>query len=727
MPVAYQTSREHLLDELHRLDLMLNVEVVRQRMDPAHGTFDRFRGLFLSDDEIDAALECSEPPSPMPAKRQAGSELLPERLRQMERQIAEKIAASAAEGVPLGLPILAARFGLPAFDSDALLICVAPELDVKYGKLYAYLQDDVTRKSATADLILKLLCRSFEERLRGRARLSSGGPLLRYGLLVERGAGAEATSAFLGRTLAMQPAILNFLLGCDDLVIGRLVTPRASLDEVLLPPVLIENFASAFLARNRGEVTTILFHGPAGVGKRMFAEALCLASGVPLIEANLSRMISTGFADALHALFREATLHDAAVYLDEAEVLTAPGEAAAGMLTLVDSVLAGFGKTIFLGSERPWEGMDELGGRRLFRIEVPPQSYPLRRRLWPTLLARAGYQILSSTNLDGLADKFAFTPGKIHNAIAEAERLALLRSRGAAVTLEDLQTACRAQCGTGLATLARKIVPQYGWNDIVLPPSEMAQLSEISAHVQHRQQVFASWGFERRFSLGKGLNILFVGESGTGKTMAAEIVAGALGLDLYKIDLSSVVSKYIGETEKNLSRIFQEAEMSNAILFFDEADAIFGKRSEVKDSHDRYSNIEINYLLQRMEEYSGTVILASNFKKNIDEAFTRRMRFVVEFPFPTEEYRLGIWKNVFPHETPLGQDIDLRLLAGKLKVSGGSIRNIALHAAFLAAARRTAVGMEHIMQSTRREFQKMGRLCVKSDFGPYFDLVQGEA
>ena len=207
------------------------------------------------------------------------------------------------------------------------------------------------------------------------------------------------------------------------------------------------------------------------------------------------------------------------------------------------------------------------------------------------------------------------------------------------LTMTDLYEACRLHSNQKLATLARKITPKYAWDDIVLPADRLEQLREICNHVKYRERVYGQWGFDRKLSLGKGLSILFAGPSGTGKTMAAEIIAGALGLDLYKIDLSTVVSKYIGETEKNLSRIFIEAETSNSILFFDEADALFGKRSEVKDSHDRYANIEIGYLLQRMEEYEGVVILATNFRKNMDEAFVRRLHFTVEFPFPNEEDR----------------------------------------------------------------------------------------
>ena len=234
--------------------------------------------------------------------------------------------------------------------------------------------------------------------------------------------------------------------------------------------------------------------------------------------------------------------------------------------------------------------------------------------------------------------------------------------------------------------------------------------------MKYRSVVYGDWGFDRKLSVGKGLNVLFAGPPGTGKTMAAEIIAGELALDLYKIDLSSVVSKYIGETEKNLSRIFTEAETSNAILFFDEADALFGKRSEVHDSHDRYANIEVGYLLQRMEEYEGVVILATNFRKNMDEAFVRRIHCTVEFPLPNQKERLRIWETIWPASTPKGADLDLELISRRFELSGGNVKNIALGAAFLAADNGGVVSMAHLLHATRREFQKMGKVVGHGEF-----------
>ena len=242
--------------------------------------------------------------------------------------------------------------------------------------------------------------------------------------------------------------------------------------------------------------------------------------------------------------------------------------------------------------------------------------------------------------------------------------------------------------------------------------------------MKYRASVYDEWGFDRKLALGKGLNVLFAGPSGTGKTMAAEIIAGELGLDLYKIDLSTVVSKYIGETEKNLARIFAEAETSNAILFFDEADALFGKRSEVRDAHDRYANIEISYLLQKMEEYEGVVILATNLRKNMDDAFVRRMHFTVEFPFPAEHDRRRIWERIWPDVTPRSPDLDLDFMARRFEIAGGNIRNVRAGRRVPGGERWPSRRHDSPGPCHQREYQKMGKVVVEGEFGPYAGLTQ---
>ena len=316
-----------------------------------------------------------------------------------------------------------------------------------------------------------------------------------------------------------------------------------------------------------------------------------------------------------------------------------------------------------------------------------------------------------------LAGRFRLTGEQIRAAARSAHDLAVWRCpQKTEVTEDDLVAACRAHSNQALANLAKKITPRYELTDIVLPEAQHAQLLEICSQVANRHKVFGTWGFGEKLSLGKGLCALFTGPPGTGKTMAAEIMARHLEVDLYRIDLSQVVSKYIGETEKNLRRIFDEAETSNALLFFDEADALFGKRSEVKDAHDRYANIEIAYLLQRMEEYEGLSILATNLRHNLDPAFVRRIQFIVNFPFPDASSRSRIWRGMLPEQTPRNDDINFELLATRFNVAGGEIKNIVMRAAHYAATNGGCVGMKHLVRATKAEFEKTGRLLQPSDF-----------
>jgi SpoVK/Ycf46/Vps4 family AAA+-type ATPase len=326
-------------------------------------------------------------------------------------------------------------------------------------------------------------------------------------------------------------------------------------------------------------------------------------------------------------------------------------------------------------------------------------------------------QLLDDPSIDPseLAYKFKLTGGQIRDAVYTAYDLALAHGKHQPV-LKELYAASRAQSNRKLSNLAARIEHRFSWDDIVLPQDRIRQLNEICNQINYAVQVYETWGFRGRGVKAHGVTALFVGQSGTGKTMGAGILASELGLELFKIDLSTVVSKYIGETEKNLSSIFDEAAQSNAILFFDEADALFGKRSEVKDSHDRYANIETGYLLQRMEDYDGIAILATNLRQNLDEAFTRRLDFMVDFPFPEEEDRLKIWQISFPPDAPFHNDVDLWQIAQRYRMAGGNIRNAAVASGFLAAADHSAtIEMRHILHAIRREHQKMGKLLEEDD------------
>jgi hypothetical protein len=368
---------------------------------------------------------------------------------------------------------------------------------------------------------------------------------------------------------------------------------------------------------------------------------------------------------------------------------------------------------LIISSEKEWYPHGVERSDSMLRVVFPKPSYRQRCALWKFYVDAADYELTPDVHLNVIASQFVLESQQIQDAVASARDAAI--QRGELISQRDLITAARVHSSPNLSGLARKIEPRYEWTDIVLPDDQRTMLSEMIQTVRGRGIVMEEWGVGQKLKTSSGVTVLFAGPPGTGKTMSAEVIARELGLDLYKIDLSMVVSKYIGETEKNLGKIFDEAQSSSAVLFFDEADSIFGKRSEVKDSHDRYANMEISYLLQRMEQYDGITILATNLRANMDDAFTRRMQFIVDFPFPDAEERLYIWQTLFPSTLPKSEDIDLSLLATRFKLAGGNIRNIIASAAFLAASNGGVVTMEYLLHSTRRELQKMGRLISDVD------------
>jgi SpoVK/Ycf46/Vps4 family AAA+-type ATPase len=370
--------------------------------------------------------------------------------------------------------------------------------------------------------------------------------------------------------------------------------------------------------------------------------------------------------------------------------------------------LAAHPDLLFVVGKERWQVHEVENGRPVLWLEFPIPNFRQRKLLWNHFLGEAASQF----NIDKLAGQFGLMTEQIRDVVGTARDKGVQHGRG--LEEEDLFSAARAHSNPRLGDLARKIVPRYTWDDLVLPPDPVTILREIVDTVLRRPIVMDEWGIGRKLATG-GVTVLFAGPPGTGKTMAAEVIARELGLDLYKIDLSGLVSKFIGETEKNLERIFNEAESSNAILFFDEADSIFGKRSEVKDAHDRYANIEVSYLLQRMEAYEGVTILATNLRANLDEAFTRRLQFAIDMPFPEAEDRLRIWRTLFPDDLPHEENLDFALLAKRFKLAGGNIRNVIVSAAYLAAGNGHKVTMAHLLHGTRRELQKMGRLVDQDD------------
>lgn len=726
----YVDNLEHLLDELSRIDQLIRACLERMMTDDPVAS-DEFMGLYISEAAIQNLYELPGflgTFEPLPDEKK-------EELEAVRKYLNAKIDDSLKEGTHLRLQKLIELFNLDPFETDALLICLAPELDLKYEKIYAYFQNDVTRKRPGVDLVMNLLCPTIDSKLRSRAYFSPSSSLLKYELVHLAGNGQHDQLPLISSFINVDERIIGFLLGSDEPAIevrsfSHLVKPECSFDDLILPDDLKSSLKDMinWHIQNRFSLK-LLFSGVKGNGKKSAAKTACREAGIDILVADTKALLKDGpsqFPKITKLLLREALLQNSALYFEdfdalfEDELSLTSKEFGIHIKSFIQNLKA-FPNGVFLSVKRPLllneELKEELMNNGFMHFSFPLPSYPLRKQLWKACLQ--GYDVADEVDLNVLASKFQFNGGQIKDAACTAHSFAKLKAPFSPIlSMEDLYEGCRIQSNQKLGSLALKIDPHYTWADIVLPKDIKEQLKEVCGFIRHRGKVYSDWGFEKKLSLGKGLNVLFSGPSGTGKTMAAEIVANKVDLDLYKIDLSNVVSKYIGETEKNLEKIFNEAKTSNAILFFDEADALFGKRSEVKDAHDRYANIEIAYLLQKMEEHAGTVILASNFRKNIDDAFLRRLHFTIEFPFPDERSREMIWCATFPAETPLGDDVDFTFLS-KFKFTGGNIKNIALAASFLAAEDSEIVGMEHLTKATKRELQKIGKLFTEADFGEH--------
>ncbi len=692
----------HLQAELARIDVLLKRAVRRWQL-AGQDQDDAFRGLYVSDGEASALLE-----RPF-ASGWGDTVSLDEReerayadaLDRASRRVQSVMEEAAREGVPLRLVHLTQVFGLDRFDLDTFLIALAPSLDLRYEKLYGYLQDDVTRKLPTVDLVLNLLSPPGTERLTLLPGFSPEAPLFRNHLVELTDPDTETPPPLLRRALLVDDAIVFWLLGRyrPHSRLGKdamLSAPQGAEITWMLPERILP-----IIERVTSQKPVLALYGPDKVAQFAVANFAARSRGRVMLTVDVGAVIDRGVLPpmAVRLALRDARLNGAIPFLFGWDACLVDGSPPPELLA---EVLA-YPEVVVLGSRELWRPVEAPRDRNILWVELPVPGYAQRKVIWSHYLGDEG-----KVDVSALAGQFALTTGQIRDAVATARDAAA--QRGTPMQEADLFAAARAHSNIRLASLARKIVPRYGWEDLVLPEDQIALLREIVNMVRGRPLVLETWGVGKKLASSSGVTVLFAGPSGTGKTMAAEVIANELKLDLYKIDLSTVVSKYIGETEKNLERIFTEAQASNAILFFDEADALFGKRSEVRDAHDRYANIEISYLLQALEDHDGVVIMATNLFGNLDSAFVRRMHFVIHFPFPDEGMRRRIWETVFPREAPLAPDVDFSDLGKRFQITGGHIRNIAVAAAFLAADDGKVITQKHILHAARREFQKMGKL-----------------
>ncbi len=679
-------SLTFLVEELQRLDALLRAQIQRLQRE---GRTNELGGLYVSEREFQTLVDTPFGHSPFSPLSESVSNLRPSRWAHLVQ-----------------------TFALTPLEAGVLLLCLLPEIDLRYERIFAYLQDDVTRKRPSIDLVLKLFFPDLPQRLRHRKVFSPNAPLLKYELVMLNPAEA-AVPSLLNYSVRVSTRVCDYLLTEDT----KPVLPDGlTLDES--QPVELDLFdASTQKLLSRVEALSpealpwLIISGLDRWLSRAAARHVADQLGVSLLclQPDTIADVDQSGPTLVRQAVREALLQSALLYVDLGHIR--------GVDLWLDELDALCPRTLPLviyTADKQWIG--QLGSERATcHLRIGQPTFDQRVSLWEMALGEK----VSLEEIRAVAGAYRLNGEQIEQAARIARELAWQRGQDMEpLRIDDLANASRLVSRGELGQLARRIEPRHAWCDLVLPQDRLNHLQELCSQYRYRHHVYDMWGFGSKMSRGRGLSALFAGPSGTGKTLAAEVIAEDLNLDLYQIDLSGVVSKYVGETEKNLERIFALARDSNAILLFDEADALFGKRSETKDAHDRYANIEISYLLQKIEAYEGLVILTSNLRQNLDEAFLRRLHFCIEFPFPDTQARAEIWRRTVPRDCPLAEDVDFQWLAEQFRLSGGNIHNALLNAAFLAARENGIIHLRHILQAIRREFQKLGKLVDEERFRP---------
>lgn len=637
------------------------------------------------------------------------------------RWLADESQASAR------LRALRQCFALSAFELDALLVCLAPDLDRRFERLFAYLNDDLTRPRASIDTVLRLTAPPHEH-VQRQAELAADAALLRYGLLVSDDGGRGLPHGLF----RVADGIVRYLLlrsGADARV-ARVTSDdevpplvqrlwRAREEHVAIAALLTDG-PSVAPGDERSSSRVINVHGRGGSGRGFVVQQACARARIGCLALDGGKLRRCGgeLHATLAAALRDARLGASVLFIHHADRLFEEPGLQAEACAILQVWLREFGGTVLLGSDEPLAFSEWFPAAEVADVAVPAPDITARERAWMEALAtlpqwQEDERIVLARSL---AAKFRLTQGEIGSAVQHA-RAALRVTTDSQARARVLHEVVARVATPRLHQLAEAMPVAHRLDDLVLPDDRFELIHDIVRRVRHRRTVFEDWRFDVVSARGRGLVVLFHGASGTGKTMAADAIAHTLHMRLFRIDLAGVVSKYIGETEKNLRAIFDEANRADSVLFFDEADALFGKRSEVKDAHDRYANIEINYLLQRIESFDGIAILATNKRDHIDDAFLRRIHVSIEFPLPQVPERMRLWHRSFPEPAPLADDIDWGFLAQRFALTGGAIRNAALSAAYLAADAGSAIGMREVVNAVRIELVKAGRRMPDSEFG----------
>lgn len=707
-PAAFASSRQHLQAELEWVRRLLT-RLIYLRF--AEGGLDT-GGLSVPDREIATFLGWDEPQlDPLP--------LLDEAIAIERRLLDQGIELSHQGGIELALPALAEIWGLDELERQIITVLLAPELSPAFGRAFCYAWNDFQRKLPGFGFIAELLGLGDPERAHAVVqRLLPSGRLHRARLTAIGALPDGQDLPLLARTVQLATRVVLHLLGQDrpDERLGdvcRLIEPELTVEGLVMPQALLDRVCSILLhGRSAAGLCRMLLSGPPGTGKKALAGAFCRELGRRLLVLDVGRLWERpeALSEQLRRAFRETSLQNAVPYLELGEGV--PQDAVPWWVaSSVGEAINDYPGRVILGCvERPLWLLPCIDN--LQEVTVPFPGAEDRFRLWERFLPQKSY-LAKALDLKEIAHQFVLSGGGIRRAAEDALERARRRSRNKPhIRFADLVEVCSAQIQHRLSTLAHRVAAGFSWEDMILEQETLSALQEMLAFARHKRFIFQEWGFRSKVPYGAGLSCLFSGPPGTGKTMAASIIARELGMELFRIDLSRVVNKYIGETEKNLGRIFDEARESNAVLLFDEADSLFSKRTDVRSSVDRYANLEVNYLLQRMEDHDGVTLLTTNMEASLDEAFKRRLKFRIHFPFPDARTRARLWQIMMPRQAALEPDIDWTKLGAEFELSGGHIKNAVLRAAVLAASAGKSIAMEHLRQAGLQEYREMGKLVL---------------
>ncbi len=699
LSAGYASQEELLRDLMAWLDLQIYYYYAHHRWLGPSSEMKNLLGLVVTREEFEHNLTKA-------AQRGLPAELSPEEREQVAlSHAAVKLRLEKTEA-SLPLLLLFRRFSLDEFEQSCVLLAYVTEIDLKYSKLFAYLQDDMTRKAPGISLACELFLPEGAELAACISRFRGGGFVrlfsrqeLDKGQLVLRREVVE----FLANGVLRDSDSFSFFDGGG----------REALEPLSIQQDVARRLDAAYAYPGR---CCIRISGPQGGGKRFQVRHLMARQRQKCVFSDLE---GEDWRARAESAALAADLTDASLCLyhldrkDESGQTVPPPQA---MLEELERLELRREKRFFLSQLSSPMRLRTL----TVELELPQADESERLALFEAALRDVR---LTGCTREELAAKFRFSPRQIRVACEQAVGLARL-DRAGEVSGELIHRCCYRQSVHKLGELASQVRPGYTWDDVVLPSSQKDLMRRACGHIRYRHRVSARWGFGGKVGYGWGLSILFAGSPGTGKTMCAQVIAHELNMELYKINLSQIVSKYIGETEKNLRALFTEAKNASCILFFDECDALFGKRSEVKDSHDRNANVEVAYLLQQIEEYDGVCILATNLVGNIDAAFMRRITYVVHFPFPEPPAREAIYRGMIPADAPVSEDIDWQFLAEKFELSGGHIKNIVLSAAFMAAAEGAPISMRHLLRAAVTELKKNEIVVVREQLREYADLLE---